>query len=128
MIEPRGRLLLVDADRALRDSLAKYLEGQGYACAGAEDGEDALAMIEMFTPDLVITDRALRRMSGDELCRRLRAHPKTAGCPVILLTATDPINATVGFDVAPEDYICKPFSVGLLLSRIEANRHGLAVA
>lgn len=125
----KGSLLLVDADENLRNNLSGFLADQGYACSVAGDGEEALIHLGAHAPDAIILDRALRRMSGDELARQIRANPTWAHIPILVLTATDPAdNAMIGFDVDPEDYIRKPFSVRVLLDRIESNLAGLAVA
>jgi DNA-binding response OmpR family regulator len=122
-------LLLVDADPHLRQRLADFLSAQGYSCRYASDGEDALREIERSVPDLVILDRALRRMSGDELARRLQGDPRFAQVPLIILSACDPSeNAMIGFEVPADDYFRKPFSAALLVQRIRMRLGSLAVA
>jgi len=122
-------LLIVDADPQLTSRLAEFLSAEGFACRFATDGEDAMREIDHAMPDLIILDRALRRMSGDEFARRLRANPRTAHIPLIILSACDPSeNAMIGFDVPAEDYFRKPFSAALLLQRIQSRLDNLAVA
>jgi two-component system phosphate regulon response regulator PhoB len=81
----------------------------------------ALAEVQRHAPDLVILDRMLPRMSGDDVARRLRRDPRTAGIPIIMLTAkAEETDALVGFALGADDYVSKPFSMKLLLARITA--------
>ncbi len=114
-------LLIVDCDADLTGALCPVLAEHGYACRVAHDGEDALVEVGRTRPDLIIFDRALRRMSGDEFARRLAVNPAHADIPLIILTATEPSeNMLVGFHVDLQNYITKPFSVTFLLERIGA--------
>lgn len=122
-------LLLVDADAHLATHLSDFLHAQGFTCRAARDGVEALAQVDQQVPDVVILDRALRRMSGDELARLIRANPRSTHVPLIVVSHLDPAeNPMVGFDVSAEDYLRKPFSAALLLRRIEAHLDKLAAA
>ena len=120
-------LLLVDSDSLLTLMLADLLKRRGFECRFASDGVEALRELGRAVPAVLILDRVLRRMSGDELARRVRANPRTRHVPFIVVSAVDPAeHAMTGFDVAPDDYLRKPCSVDLLVQRIEANLTALA--
>ncbi|HRX84016.1 MAG TPA: response regulator [Phycisphaerae bacterium] len=122
-------LLIVDADPHLTGTLAQYLEGYGFTCRIARDGAEALAEVDRCVPDVLILDRALRRMSGDELGRLVRANPRSQHVPMIIVSHLDPAeNPMFGFDVSADDYLRKPFSAALLLERIRTHLDSLAAA
>jgi two-component system phosphate regulon response regulator PhoB len=114
-------ILIVEDETDLADLLAYHLEHEGYACRRVGDGERALAEAGRRPPDLVILDRMLPGLSGDEVARRLKRDDRTAATPIIMLTAkaTDE-DELVGFALGADDYVRKPFSVKLLLARVAA--------
>ncbi|HJU15872.1 MAG TPA: phosphate regulon transcriptional regulator PhoB [Stellaceae bacterium] len=115
-------LVLVVEDEAPLVVMLRYtLEKEGFAVAAAADGEDALLQIAERRPDIVLLDWMLPRVSGLEVCRRLRRSPQTRNLPVILLTARGEEGDRVrGLDGGADDYVVKPFSPGELVARMRA--------
>jgi len=117
--EPRPRILVVDDDRAVRDSLRRSLEFNGYDVALAEDGAQALAGIAAARPDAVVMDVMMPRLDGLEATRALRSAGNDV--PVIVLTARDSVGDRVeGLDAGADDYLAKPFALPELLARLRA--------
>lgn len=116
------RILVVDDDPRIRETLSQPLSAVGYRVESAEDGETALALIETARPDLIILDVTLPGIDGFTVCRELRAYEQLAGLPrtpVIFLTVRDDFSAEeVGFNSGADDYVAKPFSIPALLARV----------
>ena len=114
-------VLVVEDEDALATLLQYNLDKEGYDVALAQDGEEALVMVDVRLPDLVVLDWMLPKVSGIEVCRRLRSRAETRNIPIILLTArgeeTDRIR---GLDTGADDYVVKPFSMSELTARIRA--------
>jgi two-component system phosphate regulon response regulator PhoB len=114
-------VLVVEDEDALATLLQYNLEKEGYQVAAAADGEEALIMAEEETPDLVLVDWMLPKVSGIEVCRRLRSRQETANVPIIMLTARgEETDRVRGLDTGADDYIVKPFSMTELFARIRA--------
>jgi two-component system, OmpR family, response regulator MprA len=113
------RILVVDDDRAVRDSLRRSLEFNGYEVALANDGVEALARINGLTPDALIVDVMMPRLDGLETTKALRAAGNDV--PILVLTARDSVNDRVdGLDAGADDYLPKPFALEELLARVRA--------
>ena len=114
------RILVVDDERAVRESLRRALELEGYEVDLAADGEEALARLEAPPPaDAVILDVLMPRVDGLEVCRRVRRAGNRL--PVLMLTARDAIeNRVAGLDAGADDYVTKPFALQELLARVRA--------
>ena len=114
------KILVVDDERAVRDSLRRALELDGYEVELAADGEEALHRIENGAePDAVVLDILMPRVNGLEVCRRLRATGNRI--PVLMLTARDQVEDRVeGLDAGADDYVVKPFALEELLARVRA--------
>jgi two-component system response regulator MprA len=113
------RILVVDDEPAVRESLERSLRFEGYEVVAAGDGVEALERVRTDRPDAVVLDVLMPRLDGLEACRRLRA----AGddLPVLLLTARDAVGDRVnGLDVGADDYLVKPFALEELLARLRA--------
>jgi two-component system phosphate regulon response regulator PhoB len=114
-------VLVVEDEDALATLLQYNLEKEGYDVIVAGDGEEALILVDERLPDLVVLDWMLPKVSGIEVCRRLRSRPETRNVPIIILTArgeeTDRIR---GLDTGADDYVVKPFSMTELTARIRA--------
>mgnify|MGYP005837518501 CR=1 FL=1 len=117
-----GKLVLVVEDETDLSELLRYnLEREGYGCRCAADGRTAVAEAQRQPPDLIILDRMLPVVSGDEVIAQLKRDPRTAGIPVLMLTAkAEESDALVGFALGADDYVTKPFSMKLLLARVAA--------
>jgi two-component system response regulator MprA len=113
-------ILVVDDERAVRDSLRRALELEGYRVELAEDGEDALRRLSVEPePDAVILDVLMPGADGLEVCRRLRAAGMEV--PVLMLTARAEVDSRVaGLDAGADDYLPKPFALAELLARLRA--------
>ncbi|MDX6297924.1 MAG: two-component system, OmpR family, response regulator MprA, partial [Nocardioidaceae bacterium] len=113
------RILVVDDDRAVRDSLRRSLEFNGYEVAVANDGVEALARINGLAPDALIVDVMMPRLDGIETTKALRAAGNDV--PILVLTARDSVNDRVdGLDAGADDYLAKPFALDELLARVRA--------
>ena len=117
----KGKILLVEDDRALVELLVYHFEREEFAVRATADGEEALLLAREAAPDVVILDWMLEGVSGIEVCRRLRRMSETANVPIIMLTArgeeTDRIR---GFETGADDYVTKPFSPRELVARVLA--------
>lgn len=112
------RILIVDDERLIVDSLTYSLRQEGFEVKAVEDGESALAIEPEFHPDVILLDVMLPDINGREVCRRLRSFSTV---PVIMLTArSEEIDRILGLDVGADDYLVKPFSFRELLARIQA--------
>jgi two-component system, OmpR family, response regulator MprA len=114
------RILVVDDEPAVRDSLRRALELEGYEVELAADGEAALAHLEAQShPDAVVLDILMPGIDGLEVCRRMRA--AGAEVPVLMLTARAEVDSRVaGLDAGADDYLPKPFALAELLARLRA--------
>ena len=114
------KILVVDDERAVRESLRRALELEGYDVELADDGEAALERLEgTALADAVILDVLMPGIDGLEVCRRLRARDN--GVPVLMLTARAEIDSRVaGLDAGADDYLPKPFALAELLARLRA--------
>ena len=114
-------VLLVEDEDALATLLQYNLEKEGYRVSLATDGEEALIQIDERQPDMVVLDWMLPKVSGIEVCRRIRARPETRNLPVLMLTARGEESDRVrGLDTGADDYMVKPFAMGELSARIRA--------
>jgi DNA-binding response OmpR family regulator len=112
------KILVVEDDVTLQETLAYNLKRQGYEVGAAGDGPSALDQARTTHPDLILLDVMLPGMDGFEVCRVLRQEMST---PVLMLTARDDeIDRVVGLEVGADDYLIKPFSMRELLARVKA--------
>ncbi len=113
------RILVVDDDRAVRESLRRSLTFNGYSVELAQDGVEALERISSDRPDAVVLDDMMPRLDGRGVCRQLRSSGDDL--PVLMLTARDSIDERVaGLDAGADDYLPKPFALEELLARMRA--------
>ena len=113
------RILVVDDDRAVRESLRRSLSFNGYTVETASDGMEALESIKSDRPDAVVLDVMMPRLDGLEVCRRLRSTGDDL--PILVLTARDSVSERVsGLDAGADDYLPKPFALEELLARLRA--------
>jgi two-component system alkaline phosphatase synthesis response regulator PhoP len=115
------RVLVVEDDEDVRDLLVRTLEREGYAVSSAQSGEEALRIALKASPSLIILDVMLPGIDGIEVCRQLRADTKTRGVPIVMLTAkSEDVDIVLGLEMGADDYITKPFSTRVLISRLKA--------
>ncbi|WP_426011131.1 phosphate regulon transcriptional regulator PhoB [Caulobacter sp. DWR2-3-1b2] len=114
-------VLVVEDEDALATLLHYNLDKEGYLVGVACDGEEALTMASERAPDLVILDWMLPKVSGIEVCRRLRGRSETRNVPIIMLTARGEESDRIrGLDTGADDYVVKPFSMIELTARVRA--------
>ena len=115
------RILVADDEPNQLELLTFNLMQANYEVIRAEDGQQALDMIEEHRPDLVIIDWMMPQMSGIDVCRTLRARSETKHLPIIILSARgEEGDRTLGLDIGADDYISKPFSPREMISRVRA--------
>jgi two-component system phosphate regulon response regulator PhoB len=114
-------VLLVDDERDLLSLLDFNLRAAGFETVLATTGEQAMSQLRRRVPDLVLLDLMLPDIPGTELCRQLKADPRTKHLPVVMLTAKgEEVDRVVGFEIGADDYVTKPFSVRELVLRLKA--------
>jgi len=112
----KGRILVVDDERTIRDVVEQYLRREGYETVGLGDGE--AAVVAAADADLVVLDLMLPKLDGLEVCRRIRAEREV---PIIMLTAkSEEIDKLLGLGLGADDYLTKPFSPRELVARVQA--------
>jgi DNA-binding response OmpR family regulator len=112
------KILIVEDEPALLDTLEYSLQRQGYEVALAADGLKALEVARQVQPDLVVLDVMLPNLDGYEVCRILR---QETSAPILMLTArADEVDKVVGLEVGADDYLTKPFSMRELIARVKA--------
>jgi two-component system phosphate regulon response regulator PhoB len=115
-------VLVVDDEPAQRAMLTYNLEAAGYRTVTAADGEEALIVVHEQSPDLILLDWMLPRLSGIEVCRQLKARAETRDIPVIMVSArTEEQDRIRGLETGADDYVVKPYSINELLARLRAN-------
>ncbi len=122
------RVLIVDDDPKVCETVNRYLAHAGYTTASALDGARALDLVRTFGPDLIVLDVMLPAVNGLDICRSLR---QTSSVPIIMLTARSAErDKLTGLAVGADDYLTKPFSPRELVARVEAvlRRDSCAIA
>ncbi|PZC42232.1 MAG: two-component system, OmpR family [Chloroflexi bacterium] len=112
------RVLIVDDEATAREVVGRYLERDGFCVHEATDGEEALRELRDSPPSLIVLDLMLPKMSGEEICRRVRLE---SDVPIIMLTARgrEP-DRLLGLELGADDYVVKPFSPRELVARVRA--------
>ncbi len=114
-------ILVVEDEVDFADLVCFQLEKEGYAVRRLNDGTSVVTEVQRQAPDLILLDRMLPRISGDDVAMRLKRDPRTADIPIIMLTAkAEEADELVGFALGADDYVAKPVSVKVLLARIAA--------
>jgi two-component system response regulator RegX3 len=117
--EPAGRVLLVEDEDSLAESIRYSLEREGYAVTVAADGRKAIERFRSDDPDLVILDLMLPELSGLDVCRMIR---EESTVPIVMVTAKDSeADKVTGLELGADDYVTKPFSIRELVSRVRAH-------
>jgi two-component system phosphate regulon response regulator PhoB len=114
-------VLVVEDEDALAELLQYNLKKEGFRVSMAADGEEAMMLVEERQPDVVLLDWMLPKVSGIEVCRRLRGRQETRNLPIIMLTARgEEADRIRGLDTGADDYIVKPFLMKELFARVRA--------
>jgi two-component system response regulator MprA len=114
-----AKVLVVEDDRGVRESLARALRFEGYEVACAADGAQALTVVDAEHPDVVVLDVMMPNVDGLTVCRRLRDRTRTL--PILFLTARHEVaDRVAGLDAGADDYLVKPFALDELLARLRA--------
>jgi two-component system phosphate regulon response regulator PhoB len=114
----QAQILLVEDEPAQREVLNYNLQAEGYAVRCAQNGEEAILMINEALPDLVILDWMMPLLSGIEVCRQIKSRQDTRHIPVIMLSArSEEVDTVRGLETGADDYVIKPYSVRELMAR-----------
>ena len=122
-----GTILVIDDEKDLIELVRYNLQKEGFDVIGAPDGKAGLEIAREHRPDLILLDLMMPGMDGLEACRRLREDGRTAGIPVILLTAkATEADRVVGLEMGADDYVTKPFSPRELVARVKVRLRRVA--
>ncbi len=114
-------VLLVEDEPAQREVLSYNLDAEGFRVVAADNGEDALMLVDEEGPDIIILDWMMPKLSGIEVCRRLKMRPETRSIPIIMLSArAEEVDRIRGLETGADDYVIKPYSVLELMARARA--------
>ena len=116
-----ANILIADDEPNQLELMSFNLSNAGYSIIKAANGKEALELIENHSPDLIILDWMMPKMSGIDVCRTLRSRSETKQIPIIILSArSEDSDKSLGLDTGADDYISKPFSPKELISRVKA--------
>lgn len=122
MAADHPRVLVVEDEPAQREVLAYNLESEGFDVSRAENGEEALLLVEEEAPDVIVLDWMMPNLSGIEVCRRLKIRPETRSIPIIMLSArSEEVDRVRGLETGADDYVIKPYSVLELMARVRSH-------
>ena len=114
-------VLVVEDEPAQREVLAYNLEAEGFTVSKAENGEEALLLVDEDAPDIIVLDWMLPSVSGIEICRQLKSRADTRNVPIIMLSArAEEVDRVRGLETGADDYVVKPYSVVELMARVRA--------
>src|SRR5262249_16194783 len=126
---PNPRILMIEDEKGLVQSLTWYFNREGYETVAVHAGGEGLRKAQALLPDLILLDLMLPGMGGLDVCRELRAGEKTRQIPIVMLTArAEEADQVEGFAKGADDYVTKPFSNKVLLQRVKAILHRAAAA
>lgn len=118
MASDEKKILLVEDEKTLRDTVTAYFEREGYIVRGVGDGQSAVEEFEKHSFDMVILDLMLPKLSGERVCRIIR---ETSNVPIIMVTAKAGVDdRVIGLELGADDYLPKPFSPRELVARVRA--------
>jgi len=113
------KILVVEDEPSQREVLAYNLKAEGFLVISADNGEDALFLVEEEEPDLILLDWMMPNLSGIEVCRRLKSRDKTRAIPIIMVSArSEEVDKVRGLEIGADDYLVKPYSVIELIARL----------
>jgi two-component system phosphate regulon response regulator PhoB len=115
------RILIIEDERGLTQSLSWYFNREGYETHVAHDGQEGLRKAQTLLPDVILLDIMLPGLSGLEVCQQVRAGERTREIPIIMITAkSEETDQVVGYSIGADDYVPKPFSNKVLLAKVKA--------
>ncbi|WP_136443513.1 phosphate regulon transcriptional regulator PhoB [Pacificoceanicola onchidii] len=121
MAADQPTVLLVEDEPAQREVLRYNLEAEGFRVVAGENGEEGLVLMDEESPDVVVLDWMLPKVSGIEVCRQLKTRPETRAVPIIMLSArSEEVDRVRGLETGADDYVVKPYSVIELMARVRA--------
>lgn len=121
MSADKPTVLVVEDEPAQREVLSYNLAAEGFRVCQAENGEEALLVVDEDTPDVIVLDWMMPNLSGIEVCRRLKTRQVTRGIPIIMLSArSEEVDKVRGLETGADDYVIKPYSVVELMARVRA--------
>ncbi len=114
-------VLVVEDEPAQREVLRYNLEAEGFRVTSANNGEEALMLVDEQRPDIIVLDWMMPIISGIEVCRRLKSRADTRGIPIIMLSArSEEVDKVRGLETGADDYVIKPYSIVELMARVRA--------
>jgi len=115
------RILIIEDERGLVQSLTWYFNREGYETVAVHDGQEGLRKAQTILPDLVLLDLMLPSLDGLSICRELRAGERTRDMPIIMITAkSEESDQVLGYGMGADDYVTKPFNNKVLLAKVKA--------
>ena len=121
MSAAQPKVLVVEDEPAQREVLAYNLEAEGFHVDRAENGDEALLLVNEAAPDVIVLDWMLPGVSGIEVCRRLKMRPETRTVAIIMLSArSEEVDRVRGLETGADDYVIKPYSVVELMARVRS--------
>jgi two-component system, OmpR family, phosphate regulon response regulator PhoB len=112
-------ILVVEDEPAQREVLSYNFEAEGFHVTTAENGEEAMLLVDEISPDIIVLDWMLPNVSGIEVCRRLKSKAETRAIPVIMLSArSEEVDRVRGLETGADDYVIKPYSLVELMARV----------
>lgn len=121
MSADQPRILVVEDEPAQREVLSYNLKAEGFTVDQADNGEEALLLVEEAVPDVIVLDWMMPNLSGIEVCRRLKIKPETRGIPIIMLSArSEEVDRVRGLETGADDYVIKPYSLVELMARVRS--------
>lgn len=117
-----GKILVIDDDAGIRESLQDMLTLENFECEVAESAQEGLAMADQMKPELIVTDVQLPDISGYQVCQSIKRDPASKDIPVIMITGrfTEPEDRIQGFDLGADEFFIKPFNPVYFVSRIKS--------
>lgn len=123
-MRPQGpeKIMIVEDEEGTRETWQEFFQGSGYDVFGAGDGQQALDMIRMNRPDIVLLDLRLPGMDGYQVCQRLKGDPLTSDIPIIMVTAflTGASDTVRGLEYGADDYLSKPVDLDVLAAKVKS--------
>lgn len=122
-------VLIVEDEPSQREVLAYNLKAEGFEVITADNGDDALLLVEEQEPDLILLDWMMPNLSGIEVCRRLKSRRETRSIPILMLSArSEDVDKVRGLETGADDYLVKPYSVVELIARVRSHLRRIRAA